>query len=115
MPAGNYDLTIEQGATFSQLITYKDPSDVAVNLTGYTARMHIRRTKEASSTLAVLTTENNRITLGGAAGTISLAISATDTAAMPAVAGYYDLELVNVTTVTRLLEGRATITREVTR
>jgi hypothetical protein len=115
MAATTYDLTIEQGATFSQLITYKD-NGVPVSLTGYTARMQVRATLESASTLVELTTANGRIALGGAAGTITLTISATDTAALTSGRGVYDLELVSGSgIVTRLLQGVATISRNVTR
>lgn len=114
MPAGNYDLTIEQGATFAQRITYKVPAGTPVDLTGYTARLQVRRTA-ASPVALSLTTENGGITLGGAAGTIDLAITATATAAIAADAYVYDLELVSGATVTRLLEGNVVVSREVTR
>jgi hypothetical protein len=115
MAATTYDILIEQGATFSQLVTYKD-NGVAVNLTGYTARMQVRATLESASTLVELTTANSRIALGGTAGTITLTISATDTAGLTAGRGVYDLELVSGSgIVTRLLQGVATISRNVTR
>ena len=115
MAATTYDILIEQGATYSQVITYKE-SGVAVNLTGYTARMQVRSTLESASTIVELTTANGRIALGGAAGTITLTISATDTAALTAGRGVYDLELVSGSgIVTRLLQGVATISRNVTR
>jgi hypothetical protein len=115
MAATTYDILIEQGATYSQVITYKD-NGVAVNLTGYTARMQVRATLESASTLVELTTANSRIALGGTAGTITLTISATDTAALTAGRGVYDLELVSGSgIVTRLLQGVATISRNVTR
>jgi hypothetical protein len=115
MAATTYDILIEQGATFSQLVTYKD-NGVAVNLTGYTARMQVRSTLESATTVVELTTANGRIALGGAAGTISLTISATDTAGLTAGRGVYDLELVSGSgIVTRLLQGVCTISRNVTR
>ena len=115
MAATTYDILIEQGATFSQLVTYKE-SGVAINLTGYTARMQVRATLESASTLVELTTANSRIALGGTAGTITLTISATDTAALTSGRGVYDLELVSGSgIVTRLLQGVATISRNVTR
>ena len=115
MAATTYDITIEQGATFSQVITYKE-SGVAINLTGYTARMQVRSTLESATSVVELTTANSRIALGGAAGTITLTISATDTAALTAGRGVYDLELVSGSgIVTRLLQGVATISRNVTR
>ena len=115
MAATTYDILVEQGATFSQVITYKE-AGVAVNLTGYTARMQVRSTLESATTVVELTTANGRIALGGTAGTISLTISATDTAALTSGRGVYDLELVSGSgIVTRLLQGVATISRNVTR
>ena len=115
MAATTYDILIEQGATFSQLVTYKD-NGVAVNLTGYTARMQVRSTLESASTVVELTTANGLIALGGTAGTITLTIAAADTAALTAGRGVYDLELVSGSgIVTRLLQGVATISRNVTR
>ena len=115
MAATTYDLLIEQGATYSQLITYKE-SGVAVSLVGYTARMQVRSTLESASTVVELTTANGRIALGGAAGTIALTIAAADTAALTAGRGVYDLELVSGGgIVTRLLPGVCTISRNVTR
>lgn len=111
---GNYDFKIYQGATFSRVITWKDESGALVDLTGYSARMQIRKKIDGDSIIE-LTTSNGRITLGGAAGTITLNISATDTAALLSN-GVYDLELVaSGNIVTRLLEGSVTLSREVTK
>jgi hypothetical protein len=115
MAATTYDILIEQGATFSESMVYKDQG-VAINLTGYTARMQVRSTLESASTVVELTTANGRIALGGTAGTITLTISATDTAALTSGRGVYDLELVSGSgIVTRLLQGVCTISRNVTR
>jgi tRNA threonylcarbamoyladenosine modification (KEOPS) complex Pcc1 subunit len=106
---------LSRARPYSQVITYKE-SGVAVNLTGYTARMQVRSTLESAEALIELTTANGRIALGGSAGTITLTISATDTAALTAGRGVYDLELVSGSgIVTRLLQGVATISRNVTR
>lgn len=117
MTAGQYDITIEQGATFERTLTWNDQNGSPINLTGYTARMHVRRTHYDNGTpLLTLTTENGGITLGGAAGTIALTVSATATSAVTAASGVYDLELVSAGgRVTRLLEGSVDFTPEVTR
>jgi hypothetical protein len=86
-----------------------------VNLTGYTARMNIRSTVDATTILHSLTTENSGIALGGAAGTVDLLISATDTALFTFGTAVYDLELISGTVVTRLLSGNVTLSKEVTR
>lgn len=117
MALGNrYDLEIKQGATLSLTATWKDSTGTAVNLTGYTARMQVRSTYDATSTILSLTSGSG-ITLGGAAGTIAITASATTTAALTAPwSGVWDLELVSGGgEVTRLLEGAATVSPEVTR
>lgn len=108
-----YDLCIPAGATFSKVIRWK-ADGANVNLTGFTARMQIRPTAASATTTLSLTTEN--ITLGGTAGTITLTISATDTAAIAAGRYVYDLELVSAGgIVTRLLQGVVTVSANVTR
>lgn len=79
--------------------------------------MHVRSTISATTTLVTLTTENNRISLGGTAGTVTLTISATDTAAFTPGLYVYDLELVAPTTgvVNRIIEGNFAVKAEVTR
>lgn len=113
---GRYDFTIYQGASFDRTFTWQtgDPA-TAVNLTGYTGRMQIRQAVGSPAAVIELTTSNGRMTLGGAAGTVAIAITAADTADLAAGQFVYDLELINGATVTRLLEGRATISAEVTR
>ena len=109
------DLCVPQGATFSRVIIWKADGD-EVNLTGYAARAQIRPSASSATTTLSLTTENSRITLGGTAGTITLSISATDTAAITAGRYVYDLELVSAGgIVTRLLQGIVTVSANVTR
>jgi hypothetical protein len=115
MAAGIYDITIEQGATFQLSATWKDSAGVPVNLTGYSARMQVRPSYESEETLASLTSAGGNITLGGALGTIIATISATDTQKLNIQEGVYDLELEIGGVVTRLLQGKATISWEVTR
>lgn len=116
MSAGFYDFYIEQGATFNQPLVWKDSAGVAVNVTGYTARMQIRKTVSSSDVILALTTANGRITVGGSNGLITLLVSATDTAALTTFCGVYDLEVISPTgVVTRLLEGQVEISKEVTR
>ena len=114
--AAKYDIVMDQGATFSRAITWQDSQAVPVNLTGYTARMQVRDEVDSASAALSLTTENSRISLGGTAGTITLLVSAADTAAVAAGEYVYDLELVSGSgTVTRLIQGCFTVDAEVTR
>lgn len=102
-----------QGATWDYQLVWKSGGS-PVDLTGYSARLQARATYNTSSTVLSLTSGNG-ITLGGTAGTITLAASATTTAAIPAAQYVYDLELVNGSTVTRLVQGYLNVSAEVTR
>lgn len=115
MAAGILDFTIEQGATFNLLLTW-EINNVPVNLTNYTARLQARIDIEETDTVLSLTTAGGGITLGGAAGTISLDRTATQTALLPAGEYVYDLELISSAgVVTRLVQGELNISPEVSR
>jgi hypothetical protein len=115
MAAGTLDFTIEQGATFNLLLTWKIDG-TPVNITNWTARLAARVDVEDTEVILSLTTSNGGITLGGAAGTISLNQTATQTALLPAGTYVYDLELISaVGAVTRLVQGELDISPEVTR
>ena len=95
-------------------LMYRTPTD----LTGYTARMQIRETKDASATIVSLTSAGGGISLGGAAGTVTPIISAADTALLDFTTAYYDIELLPAGVAAnafRFLEGRVKLSKEVTR
>jgi hypothetical protein len=116
MSAATLDFNIEQGATFSHRLEWKDSKQQPINLTGYTARMQVRAKKSSDTVLVELTTANGRIVLGDADGTIDLEIDATTTAGFSWTKGVHDLELESGTGfVTRLVEGNVTVVPEVTR
>jgi hypothetical protein len=119
MKAGKYTIEIQQGATFSRIFTCRNVSKIAVNLTGYTAVISIREAVESASVIATSAgvSPTITITLGGAAGTITVDITATVTAAFDFDQAVYDIELTETSTgkVTRILEGPVILSREVTR
>jgi len=111
-------LTIQQGATFSLSVNYKDASGSTINLSsGYTARMQGRTSHAATATVFSLTNSSG-ITLGSSDPNvvISIAATATDDFAAPS-SGVYDLEIAKTSSgeVFRILEGRFEITPEVSR
>jgi len=117
MPAKKLDITIEQGATFVMNLTWTNPAGSPVNLAGYTAKMQARWKYSDATALVTFSTQDGTITLGGAAGTIAVSGPATITGVTRLRYGVYDLELTETSTgkVTRLLQGRALISPEVTK
>lgn len=116
MAAETHNITIEQGATFTLSLVWRDSDNALIDLTGYTARMQVRKTHRSDTVLLNFTTANGAITLGGAAGTIEVEGLATLTDDVDARTGVYDLELEDSTGfVTRLIEGSVVIKPEVTR
>lgn len=128
MTAAAYNFTIEQGSTFDVTLTLHqaDLASAVVNLTGYSARMQIRKTigtggapelELLSSTAGAVPGTVAKIVLGGAAGTIRIFIPDTITAAFTAwTSAVYDLELVRSDgTVARLIQGSVSLSPEVTR
>ena len=114
-PAGIYNIIADQGATFSRTITWKNSSGQPVNLTGYSARMQVRKTVASGEALVSMTTQNNRITLGGALGTVAISCPASE---MDFEAGewVYDLEVESgAGVVSRLIMGKFLFRGEVTR
>lgn len=115
MSAGQYNLTVEQGATLSEVFTWKDPTGALIDLTGYSAKMQVRRAPGADELYLEASTGAGTIVLGGAAGTVTITVLAATTAALSFTTGSWDLVLTaGDGTVTRLVEGTATLDRSVT-
>ena len=117
MPAAKLDLSIEQGADWRQHLTWKDADGQVVDLTHFHAHMQARSLLETSDTLLDLSDdENGGITLGGALGTIDIAVDAATSSAWQWRKAVYDLELTDGSgMVTRLIRGAILVDPEVTR
>ena len=116
MAAGYHHFIIEQGATFKHTLTLKDPSGTLINLGGYSAEMDLRKNQDDASDVISLTVANNRVAMGGSAGTITLEVSATDTSNLLVGDGVYDIDLTDASgKVDRLLAGTYSIRGNVSR
>lgn len=135
--AVTYDITADQGANLHLSFRWRQPRTVdqvtdgepgtPTNLTGYTARMQVRRTLDAPEPLLELTTEGTtaRIILGATnpddtpdptTGIVTLWVEAAPMEGIPAGSFVYDLEMVSATGfVTRFVEGKLKVLPEVTR
>ncbi len=117
MASATHDIIVEQGSVFELFFEYRDCEDVLIDLTGYTAQMQIREAKD-SPTYLVEVTESSGITLGGAAGTVLIRISASVTDALDFNKGVYDVELSEAgddTLTRRVLEGKVKFSEQVTK
>ena len=127
MIAGVYNITCEQGSSFLRTLEIEKPDLVTdptgqtyedFDLTGYTARMQVRRTIESSSTLVELTTQNLGLEINPTGGTVNLikiSMAASVTASINS-SGVYDLEVINGDGfVSKVIKGAFTLVPEVTR
>ena len=126
MSAGRYSFVIEQGATTNLQINWTDSSGSAIDLTGYHSRMQIRPGVESDvvflSLSSSLESDGTGINLSGSngetplqSGSLAIYISADSTEDLNFNEAYYDLEMVNGSEVTRLLEGKVKLSKNVTR
>ena len=122
MAAGQYNFTIEQGATLKKQFTYKDSTGAVVDLDGYDVRMQIRGDigsekiadfdNDTLGGLSILGTTGSNPAVSG---TIELHIHHSSSSLYTFDQAVYDLEIQKDETVTRLLQGRIKLSKEVTR
>ena len=132
MAAGNYSFTIEQGATTDFELVYRDSNSNPVDLTGYQAKMQLKDSIGGSSTFLTLssslTPDGTGLNLNGSggnnaskpltSGSIGIFISHVTSSNLTFGTAVYDLEIVsgsgNTAVVTRLLQGKVNLSKEVT-
>tara|TARA_R100000458_G_C8160185_1_gene164567 strand:+ start:228 stop:563 length:336 start_codon:yes stop_codon:yes gene_type:complete len=111
MAAGIYDIVIDQGADFSIQLELANNGS-AVNLTNFTARAQLRPTPRSSELAGSFTINFT----DRANGTLKMEMTNSTTAGLTPGKYYYDLETVSGGgVVTRLLQGIARVTPNVTR
>ncbi len=126
MAAGRYSFVIEQGATLSLELQYKDATGTPIDLTGCGGKMQIRQSTTSptayitlSSSLDVDGTGLNFSGSNGAtpptSGSIGVYISAESSSMLNFNTGVYDLEITSGSFVTRILEGQVKLSLNVTR
>jgi hypothetical protein len=112
--SGKLNITIEQGATFQRTINLEDSEGNAISLVGATVAGQLRKDYSSSTSYAFTLTVTD-----AAEGEISWVMSSATTATIPVTETdryVYDIEVTYAdATVERILEGKATISPEVTR
>lgn len=109
-----YDRTLRRGATFRCVVTWKNPNESLVNLTGYTVRVQIRQTADGGLILDL--SNGAGVALGGAAGTITVTLTPAQTRAIVADYAAWEWEVTEPGgDVYVLVEGELTIKKELVR
>lgn len=117
MIAGKRNLVIERGVTLVRhLVARMKQSQEPLDLTGYTVRMMVREDYDSLEPAIDASTDNGKITLEPLLGIITITISDTETTALTIESGVWDMEMVSPSgQVTRLVQGKVKVSKEVTR
>lgn len=111
---GDYELN--QGSALTVDFYYKDPAGVAIDLTGYGARMQFRSSPSSTSVLLELSTDNGGLVITAATGKISMVLTEALAQAITWRRAVYDMELIPPSGEGfRLVQGEAEVSLEVTR
>lgn len=104
------NLFVDQGTTFSTIISLKNADGTAMNLTGYTVKSQFRKSYQSSSATNFIASVYN-----ATAGQIQLQLSAAASSALKAGRYLYDVEITSPATEKfRVIEGIVLITPEIT-
>jgi len=116
-----HDLITDQGSTVNQVFTVKNSARRALDLTGYVARMQVRRFNRVTRDpeiviVANYTTENGYLSIEGSLGTVTLLIPPSNMESYEAGNYVYDLEVESPESeTTRIVQGKFIVRAEVTR
>ncbi|CAB4154492.1 hypothetical protein UFOVP642_8 [uncultured Caudovirales phage] len=112
MAAGQLNILIEQGATFSRILTVETTPSVPLNLTGYTFAGKLKRSFTDANAAATFGIAVTNAALGQATWTLT----PVQTQSLPPQVLRYDIEMTQTSsgTVTRLLEGEAWVSASMT-
>jgi hypothetical protein len=113
--AVQYNVEIDQGADWFLNVTYEQPQGTPVNITGYTSALQLRSLPTDTTAVLSLSTGSG-ITITGSTGLVAVHATAAQTRAIDEGVYYYDLEITSQSgIVTRLVQGQAYVSAEVTR
>jgi hypothetical protein len=126
MAAGRYSFIIEQGSTLNLELQYKDSDNTPIDLSNYGGRMQIRPTVESDDIIISLSSsllpDGTGLNFSGSngitppeSGSIGIFISAVTSSMFNFDEAVYDLEIYSGDIVTRILEGKVKLSKEVTR
>ena len=113
--AGQKNFEVDQNATFSFVVEYKDDNGNAIDLTGASAKMQVRDVKGGTKLAVTLTSPSGGIVINGTLGKVTVTLTPTQTNKLFYPKSVYDIMVVdsNANKI-KLLEGFITLNRSVT-
>ena len=104
------NIFIDQGSNYSNIITVSGASGAALDLTGYTVASQMRKSYTSSTAYSLNPTIYNAVS-----GQVRMILTSSQSEAIPPGRYLYDLEITSAGgTKTRVVEGVATITPQIT-
>ena len=106
------NLYVDQGSTFTSILTVKDGAGALLDLTGFTTKSQIRKSYGSS----VAYSFNAEVFCLGTAGQIKLSLTPAQTELIKPGRYLYDVEITNTATSEkiRVVEGLAIVTPQIT-
>ena len=113
--AGQKNFDVDQNATFSFVVEYKDDNGNAIDLTGASAKMQVRDVKGGTKLAVTLTSPSGGIVINGPLGKLTVTLTPTQTNKLFYPKSVYDIMVVDTNAnKIKLLEGFMTLNRSVT-
>jgi len=104
------NIIIDQGSDYTVTVDLTDANGNTMVLSGYSGRASMRKSFTSS------TSKDFTVSINGSAGEVTLSMDSDYTANIAAGRYLYDIEVVSsANVVTRILQGIATISPEITR
>ncbi len=113
--AGQKNFEVDQNATFSFVVEYKDDNGTAIDLTGASAKMQARDTQGGLKLAVTCTSPSGGIVINGPLGKLTVTLTPTQTNKLFYPKSAYDIMVVDSNSnKIKLLEGFMTLNRSVT-
>lgn len=113
--AGQKNFEVDQNATFSFVVEYKDDNGNAIDLTGASAKMQVRDVKGGTKLAVTLTSPSGGIVINGPLGKLTVTLTPTQTNKLFYPKSVYDIMVIDSNgNKIKLLEGFMTLNRSVT-
>lgn len=113
--AGQKNFEVDQNATFSFVVEYKDDNETAIDLTGASAKMQVRDAKGGTKLAVTLTSPSGGIVINGSLGKLTVTLTPTQTNKLFYPKSVYDIMVIDSNgNKIKLLEGFMTLNRSVT-